>query len=139
MKQWVAIRKKRPYLGLLDERSRRLLAANEAMSLGYGGVSCVHRACDLSRKAIHKGLREITTGSTVPPGRIRKPGAGRKKATVRDPQLPRLLEALVEPLARGDPNRLCAGPARARDYLPANSRTNSIPSAMKRSPNCFTS
>jgi transposase len=104
VKQWVAIRKKIGRIwGLLDERSRRLLAANEAMTLGYGGVSCVHRACDLSRKAIHKGLREIATGSTVPPGRIRKPGAGRKKATVRDPQLPRLLEALVEPLARGDP------------------------------------
>ena len=69
----------------------------------YGGVSCVYRACDLSRKTIHKGLRESTIGSTVRSWWICQPGAGRKKATVRDPQLPRLLEALVEPLARGDP------------------------------------
>lgn len=89
--------------GLLDERSRRLMAANEAIALGYGGVSCVHRACGLSRKAIHKGMREIATGIALPRGRIRTPGAGRKKATVRDPQLLRRLEALVEPMARGDP------------------------------------
>ena len=39
---------------LLDERSRRLMAANEARSLGYGGISSVRRACGLSRKAIAK-------------------------------------------------------------------------------------
>ncbi len=48
----------------LDERTRRLTAANEAMSLGYGGVSRVHRACGLSRKAILKGIREIDAGGT---------------------------------------------------------------------------
>jgi hypothetical protein len=44
---------------LLDERTRRLMAASEAKALGYGGVSLVHRACGLSRKAIRKGIREI--------------------------------------------------------------------------------
>ena len=43
---------------LLDERTRRIIAANEALSLGYGGVSHVHRACGLSRKAIAQGIRE---------------------------------------------------------------------------------
>ena len=33
---------------MLDERTRRLLAANEALALGYGGVSRVHRADDLT-------------------------------------------------------------------------------------------
>ena len=55
---------------LLDERSRRLMAANEARSMGYGGISKIRRACGLSRKAIAKGMREIADGSTVP-GRIR--------------------------------------------------------------------
>lgn len=40
---------------LLDERARRLVAANEAQALGYGGISKVRRACGLSRKAIAKG------------------------------------------------------------------------------------
>ena len=89
--------------GLLDERARRLTAANDAIALGYGGVSRVHRACGLSRKAIHEGMREIVAGGAALVGRIRRPGAGRKKATVRDPQLRRRLESLVEPLSRGDP------------------------------------
>ena len=51
---------------LLDERTRRLMAANEARTLGYGGISQVRRACGLSRKAIAKGMQEIEAG-TAPP------------------------------------------------------------------------
>ena len=47
---------------MLEERTRRLLAANEALALGYGGVSRVHRACGLSRAAITSGIREIEEG-----------------------------------------------------------------------------
>jgi hypothetical protein len=47
---------------LLDERTRRLFAANEAASLGYGGMSAVHLACGLSRRSIAKGIREIQEG-----------------------------------------------------------------------------
>lgn len=87
---------------LLDERSRRLMAASEAHSLGYGGVSNVRQACGLSRKAIAKGMHEISDGNTMP-GRIRRSGAGRKKITVRDLKLLASLEHLVEPETRGDP------------------------------------
>ena len=38
-----------------------------------------------------------------PSGRVRRPGAGRKPATVKDPRLRADLEALVEPTTRGDP------------------------------------
>ena len=78
------------------------MAASEARSLGYGGVSKVRRACGLSRKAIAKGMHEISDGDTMP-GRIRRSGAGRKKITVRDPKLLASLEHLVEPETRGDP------------------------------------
>jgi hypothetical protein len=87
---------------LLDERSRRLMAASEARSLGYGGVSRIRRACGLSRKAIAKGIREIADGNTLP-GRIRRSGAGRKSIIVRDPKLLASLERLIEPETRGDP------------------------------------
>ena len=63
---------------LLDERTRRLMAAGEARALGHGGISVVSRACGLSRKAIAKGVREIQAGTVPPPGRVRQPGAGRK-------------------------------------------------------------
>ena len=88
---------------LLDERTRRLTAANEARSLGHGGISEVSRACGLSRKAIAKGIREIEAGTAPPPGRIRQPGAGRKKITAHDPRLVGALERLIEPETRGDP------------------------------------
>ncbi len=86
----------------LDERARRMMAANEARQLGYGGVSSVSRACGLSRVTITKGMRELG----APPleeGRIRRPGGGRPDLLRIDPDLPRRLEGLVEPLARGDP------------------------------------
>jgi hypothetical protein len=87
---------------LLDERNRRLMAASEARSLGYGGVSMVHHASGLSRKAIAKGVQEISEGKVIG-GRIRRAGAGRKNITVRDPQLLVALERMIEPGTRGDP------------------------------------
>ena len=79
------------------------MAANEAVGLGYGGVSKIHRACGLSRKAIGKGIREIAAGEVCPPGRIRRPGAGRKNLTETDPALLTALESLIEGGTRGDP------------------------------------
>ncbi|MCK9589072.1 MAG: ISAzo13 family transposase, partial [Terrimicrobiaceae bacterium] len=60
--------KLQPLWPILDERTRRIMAASEARMLGYGGVSLVRRACGLSRKAITKGLREIAEGTMPPEG-----------------------------------------------------------------------
>jgi hypothetical protein len=87
---------------LLDERTRRLMAASEAKALGYGGVSLVRRACGLSRKAISKGIDEIQ-GGVAWEGRVRRPGAGRKPLTISDPQLVGALEAMIDSQTRGDP------------------------------------
>ena len=89
---------------MLDERTRRLMAASEALVLPYGGVSRVHRACGLSRKAIAKGVREIQSGAVLEAGRVRRRGAGRKPLTARDPQLVAALDRLIEPDTRGDPD-----------------------------------
>lgn len=88
---------------LLDERTRRIMAANEAIALGYGGVSLVRRACGLSRKAISKGMHEIEEGVAPLPGRIRRPGAGRKPITTSDPRLVETLEEMIDHQTRGDP------------------------------------
>jgi hypothetical protein len=86
----------------LDERTRRIMAATEAVSLGFGGVSLVSRACGLSRKAIHKGIHELQEGEPLV-GRIRRPGAGRKSITESDPGLVQALEGLIDEQTRGDP------------------------------------
>jgi hypothetical protein len=56
----------------------------------------------LSRVTIAKGIQELDA-EPLPSGRIRRPGAGRPKLVTQDPGLLGALEALVEPLARGDP------------------------------------
>ncbi len=88
---------------LLDERTRRLTAASEAIAEGYGGVSLVSRACGLSRKAITNGIREIDAAVAWTAGRVRRPGAGRKPITVSDPALVSALEGLIGDETRGDP------------------------------------
>ena len=88
---------------LLDEHARRVTAANEALSLGRGGISAVSRACGLSRKAIYKGIAEIRQGVGPGEGRIRRPGAGRKPIVQSDPGILDALESLIGDTARGDP------------------------------------
>ena len=88
---------------LLDERTRRILAANEATSLGFGGISIVHRACGLSRRSIAQGIREISEGVTPENGHIRRSGGGRKPIIVSDPTLLQALEDLIDCQTRGDP------------------------------------
>src|SRR6266849_10515878 len=87
---------------MLDERTRRLMAASEALVLPYGVVSRVHRACGLSRNAIAKGIQEIQSGTALEAGRVRRRGAGRKPITVHEPQLVIALDRLVEPDTLGD-------------------------------------
>lgn len=88
---------------LLDERTRRIMAANEAMNLGYGGISTVSKACGLSRKAIAYGIEDIRNCYSPPDGRLRRIGAGRKKIESNDPNLLTMLDCLIEPETLGDP------------------------------------
>jgi transposase len=91
--------------GQLDQRGLRLWAAAEANAHGRGGVVVVHRATGIARSTIARGRGELERGETLAPGRIRRPGAGRKRLTEQDPTLLRDLERLVDADSRGDPER----------------------------------
>ena len=87
---------------------RRLVAAAESTAIGYGGVSVVARATGVSRRAITEGMKELSQpkGSHERPAaqsRIRRKGAGRKKAVEKNPGLREDLDRLVDPVTRGDP------------------------------------
>ena len=87
----------------LTERARRIWAATEARAAGWGGITGVARATGISAATIQRGLHELTARRPLPPGRIRRPGGGRKRALAKDPTLLTDLEGLVEPTASGDP------------------------------------
>lgn len=90
----------------MDERLRRQWAAAEARELGWGGISLVARSTGLSRPTIRAGLRELDQPAderALEGSRVRRRGGGRKRLTESDPELLAALEALVEPVTRGDP------------------------------------
>lgn len=87
----------------LNERARRIWAATEAREAGRGGIIFVSRATKISYSTIVRGLQELKSGEIAEPGRVRRPGAGRKKLLQKDPTLLTDLEGLVEPTASGDP------------------------------------
>jgi hypothetical protein len=87
---------------VLDERARRRWAAGESRAIGYGGDALVSAATGMSRQTIRKGRREIEAGDE-PSARVRRAGAGRPRLDSTQPGLEQALEALVDPLSRGDP------------------------------------
>ena len=94
------------YLALsphLDERARRIFAATEAHTAGYGGIAAVSRATGIAASTIGRGLAELAVAAPLVPERVRRPGGGGKKLVEKDPTLLADLMAMVEPDARGDP------------------------------------
>lgn len=90
-------------VGELDERGRRRWAATEARSLGRGGIAAVAEATGISDRTIRKGIRELDGEEQLPPHRQRREGGGRKRRTEEQPDLIGALNALVDPVTRGEP------------------------------------
>ena len=91
-----------PYL---NERSRRIWAANEALALGHGGQQLVHQATGLSMHTIRRGIKELALEEPqkVDKGRVRKKGGGRKPKAIKDLTLTMDVQAIIESSTRGDP------------------------------------
>jgi hypothetical protein len=90
---------------VLDERSRRQWAAAEALELAWGGVTSVAAATGLSRTTIAAGIADLqrqADGAAPSPG-IRRPGGGRKHLIDTDLTLWEAVDALIDPVTRGDP------------------------------------
>ena len=90
----------------MDERLRRQWAAAEARELGRGGITAVASAIGMSRTTITAGCRELklpVKHREQEALRVRRPGGGRRSLAETDPELLTALEALVEPVTRGDP------------------------------------
>jgi len=101
-----ALRKKLSgILPLLNERQRRLLVGSEASAIGYGGVKVLSDITGINCKTIRRGIAELKQGNqkvrTLKTVRIK--GGGRKKITEQEPNIKKIIETLIEPDTRGDP------------------------------------
>lgn len=88
----------------MNERLTRLWAGAEADAIGEGGIAIVEQATGMSRTTIRAGRDELRAG--VEPGdvvNVRRPGGGRPPIEETHPEIIDALEALVEPVTRGDP------------------------------------
>jgi len=103
---------------VLDERGRRLWAAAESIAIGYGGDALISAATGLARETIRNGRRELAAGVPVT-ARLRRAGAGRPAVDQTQPGLTAALEALVEPLTRGDPTSPLRWTCKSRAKLTA--------------------
>jgi hypothetical protein len=90
----------RPYL---SERQRRLWLGAEAQELGSQGPVLVARAVGVAADTVRRGRVELNDPAPMPMGASRRPGGGRKRAEVHDPELVGALERLVDPESRADP------------------------------------
>ena len=103
------IRQKFKSLGpVMDERVRRQWAAAEAAAVGWGGIAALVAATGMSPNTIARGGQELQERARKPrlrvaDKRIRRMGGGRKSIIDSNPSILESLEALVEPLTRGDP------------------------------------
>lgn len=89
---------------VLDERQLRIWAGAEAVAAGRGGRELVARATPLSRTTVLWGMKDAR--ARRPPAdlvKVRRRGAGRKRIQERQPGIMEALDALVDPVTRGDP------------------------------------
>jgi hypothetical protein len=94
---------------VLDERLSRLWAGAEAEALGDGGIAIVERATGLSRTTIRAGRDELRAGvSAEDVMLVRRAGGGRPRIEATTPEIVAVLESLVDPVTRGDPEHRAA-------------------------------
>jgi len=104
--------------GKLDERGRRLFAACEVRTAGWGGLAVVSRITGLARSTINRGADDLDA-EPLPKGRVRRAGGGRRAVCETDPGLVPALERLVEPATLGDPMRPLIWVSKSMDKLAA--------------------
>jgi hypothetical protein len=74
----------RAFWQTLSERDRRRFAALEVARLGHGGAEYIAEVLECSTRTIERGADELGQLPTDPAaGRVRRPGAGRKKRSSR--------------------------------------------------------
>lgn len=73
----------RDFAATLSEKDRRRFAAIEAAQRGHGGMTYIASVLGISTRTIERGIQELDQLEDDPAaGRVRRPGAGRKKRSI---------------------------------------------------------
>jgi hypothetical protein len=102
----------------LDERGRRMFAAAEVRTAGWGALALVSRITGLARSTINRGEDDLDA-SPLPRGRVRRAGGGRRAVSESDAGLVPELKRLVEGATLGDPERPLLWVSKSMDKLAA--------------------
>ncbi len=91
-------------LATLNESQARWYVAQKAIEWGWGGIQRAQALTGMSRPTIIKGMRELKNLERLGvPGRVRKPGGGRKRVEDKDPSIKTALEQMLVHEIAGDP------------------------------------
>ena len=100
----------------LDERGRRLFAANEVQAAGHGALAIVSAITGIARSTINRGEDDLDEGP-LPEGRVRRTGGGGKPLAISDPTVVDDLRRLVEPVTVGLPEQPLRWVSKSREKL----------------------
>jgi hypothetical protein len=102
----------------LDERGRRMFAAGEALTAGWGGLEAVSAITGLARSTIGRGRQDLAA-APPPKGRVRRKGGGRQYLSCGDATLIEDLNSILDPVTLGDPMRPLLWVSKSHDKLAA--------------------
>jgi hypothetical protein len=97
------------FLSTLNESQKRWFLGREALLLGHGGIK---KMCDLTgvtKPTVIRGIKELKSElykEISEQDRIRQKGGGRKRIEEKEPEVLRLIEAIMKETTLGDPMSL---------------------------------
>ena len=89
----------------LSEKQRKLFLGQEAINLGWGGISSVSRQYQVSRATVSSAVALVKAGVTYDPREgERKKGGGRKPIEETYPEIETIVISLVKESSYGSPS-----------------------------------
>ena len=92
---------------ILNERQYRCYLGRMALSFGRGGQSLIARLSGASVNTVRKGIKEVKDNkSDQDMKKVRKPGGGRKSASVKYPDIQKAIKKIIDGETYGDPEKV---------------------------------
>ncbi len=88
---------------LPNEKERRVLLNGAAKVYGYGGLGRIKSLTNIAYSTLKNGSNVNDSKNSLEDGHIRKPGGGRKKATINNPDIKQHIAEIIDGYELGNP------------------------------------